>query len=145
MAEQQEQEVFLSISDCKELATLLSRKYAGLIQNRYFDIEVARGYTEILVKVTLRNQSGSFYYPVEARLKRIDYPRSAREAGMFLLDYVGSYFDEYLRSGGEVYLPIDWVEYECDGVIFQLKGQILNLELEQLADRWLEGKVTETL
>jgi hypothetical protein len=61
---------------------------------------------------------------------------SSRDAALFLVDYIDAYYEEYLRDG-ETFLPIDWAEYESEGVVFQLKGQVLNLEAEKLADEIL--------
>ena len=53
-----------------------------------------------------------------------------------LCDYIGEYFAEYFREGGELYLPIDWADYQWEGVSLQMRGQILNLEAERLAAAW---------
>jgi hypothetical protein len=143
MREQNEQGPFVTALECREFASLLGRKYASFMKDRYFEVETERDVGGIYAKVTLRNRSGSFCYPVEGRMRHVDHALTARDAGLFLIDYIDAYFDEYLREGGEVYLPIDWADYECDGVPLQLKGQILNLEIERLADLWLEGKINQ--
>jgi hypothetical protein len=55
-----------------------------------------------------------------------------------LIDYIDSYFEEFFRENGEVLLPIDWAPFDWEGVPIQLKGQIFNLEVEKMADEWLE-------
>lgn len=130
----------LEASEMQNIASLLNRKYAGLIKDRYFEVETSLDFRGVYAKLILRNQSGSFFYPVEGRIQHMAHARSVREAGLLLLDHLTDYFDQYLHSDGEVYLPIDWEDYEVEGVCFQMKGQILNLEMERLADLWLEGK-----
>ena len=64
------------------------------------------------------------------------------ESGVALLlcEYIGEYFAEYFREGGELYLPIDWADYSWEGVPLQMRGQILNLEAERLADELLANE-----
>ncbi len=131
---------FITETECKDLASLLNRKYAGFLAERYFEVVVDRNPIGVHAKVTLRNSSGSYFYPVEGRIADVDHDMTAREGGQLLLDYMGSYFDEYFREGGDVYLPIDWTEYEMDGVPLQMKGQIHNLAIEKMADEFLAGK-----
>ena len=126
-------------SECADLARLLDRKFAGLRGARYFGVEFSKDGQGVYAKVTLRNDSSSYFYPVEARIAFADTDLGERAAGMFLLDYISEYFAEYFREDGDCYLPIDWTEYQWDGVAFQVKGQILNLELEKMADELLAG------
>jgi hypothetical protein len=133
-----EQPKFVSPDECAELVRLMARKYAASLDHRYFEAELNKDSRGVYAKVTLRNQTGSFFYPVEGRLAHLDHDMSEREAALFLLNYIDAYFDEYFREGGEVYLPIDWADYEDDGIPLQLKGQIFNLEVERMADELLE-------
>ena len=66
-----------------------------------------------------------------------------KDAVLFLLDYIDCYFEEFFKEDENVFLPIDWSEYSFDEVPFQLKGQILNLHVEDLADRILSGEDPE--
>jgi hypothetical protein len=129
-------DVFLTEADCREVQRDLTRKYAGTIKDRYFEVVATRDARGAYATVTLRNRSGSFFYPVEGRIAHHDHDLSSRDAGLLLLESIDAYFDEYLRDG-DVYLPIDWSEFEVDGVPFQLKGQILNLMVERMADELL--------
>lgn len=128
---------FVTEGECRDLATLMGRKYASFMKDRHFEAVITKDARGVYATVTLRNRSGSFFYPVEGRMANIDHDMNPRESGLFLLDYIDSYFEEYFREGGDVYLPIDWAHYEHDGVPLQLKGQILNLEIERMADELL--------
>jgi len=132
-----EDQPFVTTEECEDLARLMERKYGAFLDGRAFAAEVSRDNLGVYAKVTLRNPSGSFFYPVEARMAHIDNDLNIRDGGLLLLDSIDSYFAEYLREGGDVYLPIDWADYDCDGTPIQMKGQILNLEIERLADEWL--------
>lgn len=137
-------EEFLTEKDCQEMARVMERRYAGEIADRYFLTEATRDEFGVYVKVTLRNDSGSFVYPVEARTKHQAHEMNHRDAGLFLLDFVDAYFEEYFGEGGEVFLPIDWADYECEDVALQLKGQILNLKIEKMADDLLASSGNDT-
>lgn len=127
---------FVTSEERAELSLMLRRKYAATTQQRYFELDLKQDGTGVYAKVALRDASGSFYYPVEARIAHDDHTMTAREAAVFLIDYIDAYFEEYLRDG-ETFLPIDWSDYDADGVVFQMKGQIQNLEAEKLADELL--------
>jgi hypothetical protein len=129
---------FISVKECSALSNLMEKKYASFLSQRSFETEVTKDARGVYAKVTLKNATGSYFYPVEGRIAHLDHDMSARDAGLFLLDYIDAYFEEYFREG-DVYLPIDWSNYEHDGVPLQLKGQILNLEAERLADELLRG------
>ena len=131
--------VFLTEMECQEISRQLERKFAGLLKQRYFETEVRKDSQGVYGKITLRNQTGSFFYPVEARVAHVDHNLGDRGAATLLLDYICEYFAEYFREDGDLFLPIDWAPFESEGVSFQLKGQILNLEAEKLADALLAG------
>lgn len=136
---------FLTPEDLAELASVMNRKYAGHLNQRRFEATAKKDGTGVYAKVTLKNASGSYFYPVEGRLAHLDHDMNAKDAALFLLNYIDAYFAEYFKEGGEVYLPIDWADYDYDGVPIQLKGQILNLEVERMADALLEQADKPTL
>ena len=125
------------------LATILDQKYAGSIGKRSFGVESHCEGPVILVKVTLRDANGSFEYPVEARMNFEEQDLTVTEARDFLLDYIDTYFDEYLGNDEEIYLTIDWSDYESDGFDLQMRGQVLNTHLELMADELLSGKTID--
>ena len=125
-------------ADCQEMLRLMERKHAATKGDHYFEASVTADDDQVVTKVILRNLSGSYYYPVEGRLAHQEQELSQRDAFLLLFDYIDLYFEEYLKTR-EVYLPIDWADYECEGAQLQLRGQILNLEAERLADEYLAG------
>jgi hypothetical protein len=128
----------LTPEECDALAKTMARKYTSFLNERYFEISVRNDNLGSYATVLLRNESGSFYYPVEARVNDIDHNLNRHDAALFLIDYIDSYFEEFFRENGEVFLPIDWAPFDWEGVPIQLKGQIFNLEVEKMADEWLE-------
>lgn len=130
----------ISEEQSKILASMLSRKYGGQIGSRFFDVESTKDGQVITIRVTLRDSKGTFVYPVEARMNTEDQDLTVTEARDLMLDYIDAYFDEYLNGGEETYLTLDWSNYDCDGFDLQMRGQILNLHLEQLAEDLIEGK-----
>lgn len=129
---------FISEQECSDIASLMGKKYADALKARFFEVRITDDKTGVYAQVVLRNKSGSFFYPVDGRLNYAEQNLGRREAGLMLLDYIDLYFEEYLRDQ-DTFLPIDWADYDCDGVNLQLKGQILNLEIEKMADEFLSA------
>ena len=121
------------------VAEMLERKYGTWLGKRYFEIESHVDGPVIYVKVTLRTADKSFSYPIEGRMMFADQDLKIDEARDFLLDFMDAYVQDYLSGGEETYLTIDWATYDCDGIELQLRGQILNSQLEELADQMING------
>lgn len=140
MNENQEQNTdFLNQDDCDALAKAMESKYAMALKGRTFAVEAEVKGRGVFVKVILSNQDKSYYYPVEARVLYEKEEMQRGEAALFLLDYIDAYFDEYLtQENEEIYLPIDWADFQYEAVDFQMRGQILNLKLEELAEEFLK-------
>ena len=131
---------FVTQAECDQLASLLGRKYTSFLRQRYFEVSVRKDSHGVYAKVILRSKDGSFYYPVEARAAHMEHDMEESGVALLLCEYMGEYFAEYFREGGELYLPIDWADYSWEGVPLQMRGQILNLEAERLADELLANE-----
>jgi hypothetical protein len=129
----------LSQEEMNALADQMNKKYGNYVGNRSFKVECDIGPSEAHATVVLSNSDESFYYPVEARLNYIDEEMSKRSAALFLIDYIDVYFEEYLTEDEQIFLNIDWTKHEYEAVNFEIKGQILNLKLERLADELLKS------
>lgn len=131
---------FLSQEDCDALSKAMESKYAMALRGRNFRIEAEVKGRGVFVKVILSNKDRSYYYPVEARVLYEKEELQQGEAALFLIDYIDAYFDEYLnQENEEIYLPIDWADFEYEAIDFQMRGQILNLKLEELAEQLLKN------
>jgi hypothetical protein len=120
------------------LEDVLNKKYAFYIKDKHFSV-VARGDdSAVYVTVTLSNDDESYYYPVDARMKYKVEEMEQGEAALFLLDYIDAYFEEYLTESEDMMLCIDWADHEYDAVNFQIRGQIFNKKLEEMADKFLK-------
>jgi hypothetical protein len=126
----------LTDDELNGLAQAMNTKYKSALDGRLFSAEAEQKDDGVYVKVLLKNQDSSFYYPVEARVKYKHEELGVSEAALFLIDYIDTYFEEFLISQ-EIYLPIDWADYEYEAVDFQIKGQIFNKKLDQMADELL--------
>jgi hypothetical protein len=121
----------------QEVANLFEKKYGTWLGQRFFEVTSATQSAVVTVKVTLRNADKSFFYPIEGRIQFEDQDMKVDDARNFLLNYIDAYIEEFLTGGEETYLPIDWANYDCEGLELQLRGQILNIKLEEQADQLL--------
>jgi hypothetical protein len=124
------------------VAQLLERKYGAWLGQRYIEVESHSDGSVLTIKITLRNRDKSYVYPIEGRMVFADQDLTVDEARDFLLDFMDAYIQEFLSGGEETYLTIDWSNYDCDGIELQLRGQILNVKLEELADQMISGSGT---
>ena len=124
------------------VAQLLERKYGAWLGQRYIEVESHSDGAILTIKITLRTRDRSYVYPIEGRLMFADQDMTVDAARDFLMDFMDAYIQEFLSGGEETYLTIDWSNYYCDGVELQLRGQILNVMLEELADKLISGSET---
>lgn len=130
-------EAVLSNSELSEVIKILNLKYAAYLKDRFFDVKLSADNRASLVTVLLRDPSGKFYYPVEAKGFHFNQETSSKGLALLALDYIDLYFQEFFESDELTFLPIDWTEYQCEGIDFLLKGQILNLQAEEEAAKLL--------
>lgn len=129
---------FVTNEDCQELAETMVKKYRIAMKDRTFSIRASVQGKGTYVTVLLANADQSYYYPVEGRLMHGAEEMEPTEAALFLIDYIDNYFEEYLYEEDEqIYLPIDWTDHEYEATNFQIRGQIVNKKLENMADEWL--------
>lgn len=132
---------FMTQAECDQIASLLGRKHTSFLRQRFFEVSVRKDSHGVYAKVIFRSRDGSFYYPVEARAAHMDHDLDEAAAAQLLCEYIGEYFAEYFQADNELYLPIDWADYVWEGMPLQMRGQILNLEAERLADELLSNAV----
>jgi len=137
--------IFLSNDELADLAKLMDRKYASQRQDRTFSCTATQDAKGVYVQVVLKNPDHSFYYPVDGRMLSQEGGLSPKDAALFVIDSIDTYFEEFFMEDGEVLVPIDWGDYDWEGTKFQLRGQILNLKSEQQANQLLGADWTETL
>ena len=116
---EQEVRAFLNEQDCQELAQSMTAKYRIAMNQRAFSVKASEDQDKVEVHVLLKNEDDSFYYPVSARIVVDKDEMSNLEAAMFLIDYIDTYFEEFLLEQEEsIYLPIDWAEHQYEGIDF---------------------------
>ena len=124
-------------SECDDLARIMSIKLANGLAGKYFVIQCFQQEDGFYVKVILRNQKETFYYPVEGRYHRSG-SLTGRAAIELMLDYIDLYFADYVQDSS-VLLPLDWKDYHFNEQCFQLRGQISNSYVERMADELLKN------
>lgn len=122
----------------RSLTDAMNTKYRLARGEREFQVDVISKDKGVYVTVLLANADQSYYYPVEARIIYENQELTLHKAALFLVDYIDIYFEEFLLEEDEsIYVPIDWADHQYDAIDFQIRGQIRNRKLENLADEWL--------
>ena len=135
-----ESNILYSAVDCSAIVTLMNRKYAAWIGERYFKADIRYESNAVHVTITLRDEAGTAVYPVEGRILTTAQNIGAQEGAEILIDFIDTYFEDHFKSGGDSLLPIDWSEYSFEEKTLQVRGQICNEKLERLADALLSGE-----
>ena len=128
----------LSEKEQNSFLAILNTKYASHLVGRFFELKIAEENSYVFVTVLLRNSTNSFYYPIEGKIGAREQDLSPNAAALLLIDYIDCYLGEFFNEDGDLYLPIEWSPHTFEEKEFQIKGQIFNLEKEQLADEWLK-------
>ncbi len=128
-----------SQAEIKDLARIMTIKYSSQLGDRQFDIAAKVDQAAAYATTTLQNGDRSFVYPVEGRMAHKEQNISPQEALFLLVDYIDHYFTEYFQTGENVYIPLDWSTYHYENLDLQLRGQVLNHRVEELAEQLLTG------
>lgn len=124
----------------KEIMKLLNSKYAHILNDRFFRVVADYDENVLFLACILENGSRTFHYPVEARISYKDQNMSAEEAISLIIDYVDAYFEEYFQNDENTYISIDWLTHTFEDVEFDMRGQVKNLYMEELAEKLLSGE-----
>ena len=127
-------ENFLTSHECQILAQGMEQKYATFLDDRTFRITAEKKSDGVYVTTLLSKSDSSFYYPVESRIDYVKNDLIPRKAALFLIDYIDVYFEEYLEQQESTLLFIDWKDQQYEANEFQIKGQILNKKVEDMAE-----------
>lgn len=131
------QENSLTQDEIKDLARIMTIKYASQLRDRYFEITSKVDGVGAYVTTTLQNSEGSFVYPVEGRMVHAEQNISPKDALLLLIDYIDHYFEEYFHEDENVFLPIDWCSFSYEELDLQLRGQVINQKAQAQADALL--------
>ena len=101
----------LAQSNIENLVRIMNLKYGPYLKDRLFYLESQVDGDISCVDVTLKNSEQTFVYPVSSRMMYKNQQLSARESAMLMLDFVDSYFEDFLKKDEAVYFPIDWTHY----------------------------------
>ena len=136
------------------LEMALQKKYQVFLQNETFLLEAEVATDWVQVRTTLRNSDGTFLYPVEAivismraeenfpevsadllarRPSKVDLDTNEKLA-LFAVDFLDSYWNEYLTQGRDTFLSLDWQENAFEGETVFVRGFSRNQKLESMAD-----------
>ena len=124
--------------ESKKISALMNMKYRTLLDKEQFQVESGFDEQQVQIKVTLESNDKSVFYPIElihVIENREEQPtQTADEIASLMLDYIDVYWQEYLNDGRDVFVPLAWGKYACEGVEFFVRGFVRNRSLEEQAD-----------
>jgi hypothetical protein len=128
----------LTGEEIRDLEKILNLKYISYIRQRDLRIAVDADEDYAFATVTLASDDKAFYYPVEGKIAHLRQNLSPKEAVLLLLDFIDLYFERYFKEDEETMIPIDWCQFDFEGVELLVRGQIKNLKAENEADLLLQ-------
>jgi len=133
------------IFDTKErekISFYLQKQFASFLNQETFEIVDGYKKDQIQITLTLSNTDTTFRYPVESVfVYDAESDEKSRPAPhnivLIMLDYLTTYFEEFLSKSRDVYLPLNWGTHQHENLSFFLRGFPRNAKLEQEADALL--------
>ncbi len=122
----------------KKLLDVMKAKHSLYLDNECFEIKTGFYKEQIQIEICLTKVDRSIVYPIEVICVYEDFPHlKLNEIFHVILDYIDLYWAEYFNHERNLFVPLDWSQYECEGLTFFLRGFIRNLVLEKQADSFL--------
>jgi hypothetical protein len=125
------------------ICSLMIKKYISHLNDETFEMEAQRAEDWIQIRQTLKSFDGSKAYPVEVIIPfelggaaSVEEIRAAELVDL-VVDYMDSYWAEYLTDGRDTFLSVDWAPHTIDGQPFFMRGSQHNVALEKMADDFL--------
>jgi hypothetical protein len=131
----------LSVDEISVMEELFVKRFKDGIKSGE-TIQYSGYYTDkvLYMNVLLKNADDSYFYPIETYISVDDNPDiGIAEAKLVLLDFIDSYFEDYLGNNRDTLIPIDWAAFTVKGRKVFARGQVLNKKLEREADLLLES------
>ncbi len=123
------------IQDFNKILDLLNIKHSTYLNDEKFEMIAAFNKEQIQIKMSLKKNDESIVYPVEAVCIYENYAHISKQGiAQIILDYLDHYWSEYFREERDLFLPLDWSPYECEQVLFYMRGFIRDLNSEMKAD-----------
>lgn len=121
-----------------EVGVVQEKRYTSFLENETFVIEASRTPSQIQVRSTLARKDGSQIYPIEAVVRTNEIGEvSPQNVALQIIDYLDTYWNEYLTQGRDTWLTLDWSEHKVDAMTIYLRGFVRNLTAEAAAEKFL--------
>ncbi len=125
--------------DSQKIIDLLKTKHAVYLVNEIFELETGYNKDLIQIKISLKKEDESVVYPIEIICVHDNETQlKVQETTQIIVDYIDLYWSEFFQEERNLFVPLDWSSYHCEGVNFFLRGFIRNLTLEKHADLLLK-------
>ena len=134
-------EILMTADEVFAVEQLLNEKHGAKRNARQFYVFTGYRAPWVGVEVLLRSLDQKFYYPVQVVAEYKKSGSTKKEIANLLLDFVDLYYSQFFAEE-DTLVPIDWSEFDCEGLKLFMRGQIRNRKLEQEADSLL-GVQTE--
>lgn len=132
---------FLSPEEIAQMEAVFNERFFDFLEkdeNAFFEGYFSNG--NLFITLIISNEDESYYYPFETMLRGSENEGIDEEkARMALVDFIGTYFEDFFNNNRQTYIPIDWSPYTMDGIKFYAKAQVINKKLEKEADDILKS------
>ena len=127
------------MDESHKIVDVLNTKHSVYLDGEGFEFESGFNKDQIQIKVCLKKNDKSVIYPIEIICVYDEYSHlKVQEISHIIMDYIDFYWSEYFMDERNLFVPLDWGRYECEGITFFLRGFVRNLSLEMQADAFLK-------
>ena len=129
-------------SEKKRLVKALEKRWGHLLEDETMQISGSIGEGFVQVELILSSRDQTLYYPMQCRVETEGQALEPYQAKDLAVDFLDWYLGEYLGSGREVLLRLDWEEVSFGEHKVFARGDVRNKRLEDVADAILNGSMS---
>ena len=138
------QTALLDLEQTTRAISTLNQKHGRRLKGETFSITASEQDSTVIVCLYLAANDRSFEYRMESAVTVDEKLVHTKELALELaLDFLDWYLGEYFKNDRDLLLPLDWQPHRFGEFEVMAKGDVRNPDLDDMADAWLRGDVSE--
>jgi hypothetical protein len=132
----------ISKLESERTALFLNSHYAQHLSNEYFLFSGKMESGSFFAKLDLCKKDNTFKYAMEFMINMEEnHLKTLSQVKDIVIDFIGFYLDQYFSENRELIFPLDFEKYQFGENHVFARGDILNPQLDAMADEIIEKGV----